>query len=137
MKNIHNYDDIIDLSRPEPRRHTRMSVQARAAQFMPFAALTGYSAVIDEVSRTTDRKLHLDESEINKINKKLRYLSTHKNAALLVEVRHFRKDEKKEGGRYLLSEGRIKKIDEYSQTLTMDDGAVISFSDIISIQISK
>ncbi len=137
MKNIHNYDDIIDLPRPEPRRHTRMSVQARAAQFMPFAALTGYSAVIDEVSRTTDRKLHLDESEINKINKKLRYLSTHKNAALQVEVRHFRKDEKKEGGSYLLSEGKIKKIDEYSQTLTIDDGTVISFSNIISIQISK
>ncbi len=137
MKNIHNYDDIIDLPRPEPRRHTRMSVQARAAQFMPFAALTGYSAVIDEVARTTDRKLHLDESEINKINKKLRFLSINRNTALHVDVKHFRKDEKKEGGSYLLSEGRIKKIDEYSQTLTMDDGTVISFSDIISIQISK
>ena len=137
MKSIHNYDDIYDLPRPEPRRHTRMSAAARAAQFMPFAALTGYASVIEEVSRTTDEKLQLDENEINSINKKLRFLKAHGNRTRSVQIRSFRKDTKKEGGSYVTAEGRVKKIDEYSGYLTMEDGTVIAFDGIISIQINK
>ncbi len=134
-KDIHNYEDIINIPRPEPRRYTRMSVTARAAQFMPFAALTGYTSVIDEVSRTTEHKIQLDESEINRINKKLRYLKHNMKKGILVAIRHFRADEKKEGGKYILSEGLIKQIDEYSRSLTMSDSTVIAFDDILSILI--
>ena len=136
MKSVHNYDDIIDLPHPDPKRHTRMSTQARAAQFMPFAALTGYSAVIDDVSRTTDKKLQLDDSVISSINKKLRYLKNRIND-VDVRISHFKKDPKKEGGNYVISEGRIAKIDEYTGRLLMEDHTVIAFDDILSIDIDK
>lgn len=136
MKSVHNYDDIIDLPHPDPKRHTRMSVQARAAQFMPFAALTGYSAVIDEVSRSTDSKVHLDESVISSINKKLNYLKNNKKN-VYIKICHFKKDSKKEGGSYVITEGRIAKIDEYTARLLMEDHTVIEFDDILSIDIDK
>ncbi len=135
MTSIHDYDDIIGLPHPEPRRHTRMSVQARAAQFMPFAALTGYASVIEEISRTTDKKLHLDESEIKRINNKLRRLKNPANSGKTIRIRFFRRDEKKEGGSYLTAEGQIAKIDEYARALTMSDGTRIAFDDLFSITI--
>ena len=67
------YDDIIHLPHPVSTKHARMSRIDRAAQFSPFAALTGYDAVITETGRLTDSSVELDESRKEVLNERLRY----------------------------------------------------------------
>ncbi len=137
MTSVHYYEDIIDLPHPDPKRHTRMSVQARAAQFMPFAALTGYAAVIDEVSRTTEEKPILDESEKQKINRRLLYLREQAGQAGNIRVVYFLPDMKKAGGSIETACAPVKKIDDFSRMLILQVGRRIPFDDIISIRLTE
>ena len=91
------YDDIIRLSRPVSEKHPRMSMTDRAAQFSPFAALTGYDAAVQETARRTDARIELDEDAKEEIDRRLRQLQPGEP----VTVTYFRPDDRKAGGAYL------------------------------------
>ena len=129
-----NYEDIINMRHPDPKHHLRMSIYARAAQFAPFAALTGYEEQVYETGRRTSKKHELTEEEMLHINDVLVEISTMKNAK--VNITYFVKDEKKSGGKYYTLEGIVKKLDKYKQVITIDD-IRISISDIYRIEIIK
>lgn len=126
------YDDIINLNPPEPKNRKRMPLESRAAQFAPFAALTGYESAIDETSRITEERRILDESEIELIEDTL-YSILNGNDKSDVKIIYFKEDAKKEGGQYLKISGRIKSFDEINNILKMESGEEIIFSDIYEL----
>lgn len=126
------YDDIINLNPPEPKNRKRMPLESRAAQFAPFAALTGYEWAIDETSRLTEEKRILDESEISLIEDVL-YSIVNENSHRSVKIIYFKEDERKEGGKYLEIIGRVKCFDEINKILKMESGEEIDFWDIYEI----
>lgn len=135
MSSIHYYGDIIDLPHPEPRSHLRMSNQDRAAQFMPFAALTGYSAVIDEISRPTEEKVILTEQEKNRISRKLETLQRRLPHEPEANITYFLPDKKKSGGSYQSIQIKIRKIDPIQKHIISTDGLTIDFDNIIRIEL--
>ena len=137
MKSIHQYDDILYLQHPDPKTHDRMPIRDRAAQFMPFAALSGYSAIIAEISRVTERKITLDESEKSELNRKLIRLRSENRPVHDVRIEYFEPDAKKKGGRYLSAVISVQKIDEFRQVLITDTGTEIAFEDILSIDFQE
>ena len=70
----HQYDDIIMLPRHISKKHPPMAASNRAAQFLPFAALTGYDAAIQEAARRTDSFIELDESRKSQLDMQLRLI---------------------------------------------------------------
>ena len=134
MSSIHDYDDIIGMPRPEPKRHTRMPIPARAAQFMPFAALTGYAAVIEEITRQTEEKPFLDENEKQLIDRELRSLKSHPDPLEKVSITYFLPDRKKEGGSIRTLTAAVGKVDEFAGRLLLTDGREIPFDDILAIE---
>lgn len=134
---IDDYNDIINLPHHDSKRHKRMPIKSRAAQFQPFAALTGYSEKITEQGRETEKKYDLSEDELEILNQKL-FLSINNN--LTVEVIYFIYDLKKSGGKYEKTTGKIK-FDEYKKGIYINnlfiylddilDINLIDFSDII------
>lgn len=127
------YDDIINLPHPVSKKHPPMSMLNRAAQFAPFAALTGHGAAIDETARLTDAKIELDADSRADLDRKLHYLAEHLSDAFPVIFVYFLEDGKKSGGTYVSVEGVIKSIDEVNQILLLKDGAKIPVADIIDI----
>ena len=136
MPGIHDYDDILSMKRPEPKYHPRMPLADRAAQFAPFAALTGYSEVIREVGRTTEEKRVLDEREKERINRKLITLQSRISLKPFIVVTYFAPDEKKDGGSYLTVNGNLNKIDTYENKLILTNGVKIDFDEIIELRYS-
>ena len=104
----------------------------REAQFAPFAALTGYNDAIDEVARQTDRKIGLDEYEIERLNNKLKYLSEASETDEVV-ITYYVPDKKKDGGAYVSKSGIVIKVREYERDIVTDDGTKIPIEDIYSI----
>lgn len=127
------YEDIIALSRPVSARRVSMPRYDRAAQFSPFAALTGYDGVIAETARLTDRQVELDEGGKAELDEKLREIQAHIGDMPQVTVTYFREDGCKAGGAYLTVTGKVKKIDEYAQTLVFADGSGIDIGQIYRI----
>ncbi len=129
------YEDIIDLPCPTSERHPRMSMLNRAAQFSPFAALSGYDAAVQETARHTDSKAELSEEEKAILDAKLQVLAgqivRHPTAAFT----YFKPDSKKEGGTYLTVKGALKKLDSYSGEVVLMDGQRLSIEDILDIQL--
>ena len=128
------YDDILDLPHPTSAKHPRMPLSDRAAQFSPFAALSGHGAAIAETARLTDRRIELDEDAKAVLDRKQKLL-----LALIAEqpeitVTWFQPDEKKEGGRYVTTTGRLKRIDETRRILRMADRTAIPLEDILAIE---
>ena len=132
-KDSHRYDDIIDLPHHQSKERSHMSLYNRAAQFAPFAALSGYEDAIDEATRITDSKIILDESEIEKINGTLFELAQNLSDKWNVSITYFKPDTCKNGGAYLTDVGTIKKIDELEKVVVMDSGMKILMEQIISI----
>ena len=128
----HQYDDILNLPRPVSRRHRPMPLEERAVQFAPFAALTGYNDAIDEAARQTDRKIGLDEYEIERLNNKLKYLSEASETDEVV-ITYYVPDKKKDGGAYVSKSGIVIKVREYERDIVTDDGTKIPIEDIYSI----
>ena len=120
-----NYDDIINLPHYEPKHHPRMSMWNRAAQFAPFAALTGYDAAILESGRLTDEWIDLGDSDNEELNRKMELLISKISEQPHVIIDYFVPDERKEGGSYQSYKGNVKRIDEYEHTLVMTDGKKI------------
>lgn len=135
MKN--RYEDIIHLPHPEPKNHPRMSLHDRAAQFSPFAALTGHNAAIDETARLTDRKLELNEERKAELDRMWQYLMEKCKERPLISLTYFIKDEKKEGGIYETTKERLKKLDPYKKILTLESGIGVYYSDIYKIELMK
>ena len=135
-KSIHEYDDIINLPHHQSPTRPHMSNHDRAAQFSPFAALTGYGDAVKETARLTDEKIELDEDAKEALDKKLRFLWENR-VGQQVSVTYFEADSKKEGGAYLSVTGGIKKLNSYERTIMLEDGTVISLDNIMDIQINQ
>lgn len=133
MEPTHKYDDIIDLPHPTSYRHVRMSQHDRAAQFSPFAALTGYDAAVRETARLTDARRELDDTERAVLNEKLRTLRDFLDEEPEVSVTYFVPDRKKAGGEYVTVTGTVKNLDEYARTVVMADGTAIPMEQIREI----
>ena len=127
-----NYDDIINLPHHVSKNHPQMSIVDRAAQFSPFAALTGHSEAIDETARLTDRKIELDESRKEIINEKMRVISE-SGDSLQVEVVCFVPDSRKDGGEYVSVFGTVRKIDGIAREIIMSDGRIIPLENIYDV----
>lgn len=128
------YKDIIDLPHHQSLRRPRMAMIDRAAQFSPFAALTGHNDAIIETARLTDRKIELDEGTKSIINEKIQMISDFLFEKPTVTVTHFEPDIKKEGGTYLNTTGTVKKIDEFKREVILTDGRIILIEHIYDIE---
>ena len=129
------YDDIIALPHPEPRTHPRMSLHDRAAQFSPFAALTGHSAAIAETGRLTDSRITLDESEMARVDAELQHLQELLPSRPTVSITYFVPDERKAGGSYQTVTGTVRRIDTVNGVLLLTDHREIPIADIFDISI--
>lgn len=127
-----DYSDIINLPHHVSRNHPRMTMMARAAQFAPFAALTGYDAVIDETARLTDKQVELEEYDNERLNRKLAELMEAADPQEIT-ISYFKPDSRKSGGSYITLTGRVKKIDTYERVIYMDGGTKIPLGDIVDI----
>ena len=127
------YDDIIHLPHHVSQTHPRMPMQDRAAQFSPFAALTGYGAVIRETGRLTETRPDLDEDARAELDRRLALLSALLETRPLVTLTYFQPDTKKEGGACLTVTGVVRKIDEYHRVLVMEDGLQVPVRDLLSL----
>jgi hypothetical protein len=127
------YEDIIDLPHHVSYRHPRMSRIDRAAQFAPFAALTGYGAAVEETARLTEGLTELDETARALLNEKLRMLADFLDSEPQITITYFRPDERKTGGSYVTVSGTIKMVDEYARTVVMTDQTVIPMEHIREI----
>lgn len=128
------YDDIINLPHPTSARHPRMTLKDRAAQFAPFAALTGHEAAIKETTRLTVEKEILSDEVIAILNEKLNIIAENLGTDQTVQITYFVPDEKKAGGAYVTYSGIVKKIDLYEHMLIMTDGTGIPIGQISEIE---
>ena len=134
MKETHRYDDIINLPRPVSKKRSPMSNFDRAAQFSPFAALTGYDAVIAESGRLTDTRIELDEGGKALLDEKLQTIREHLEEHPAVKLTVFCPDSRKSGGAYEKVTGQVKKIDPVARILVLISGEVIPIDRIYGIE---
>ncbi len=125
------YDDIIDLPHYEPK-HKRMTMENRAAQFAPFAALTGHSAAIAETARLTDSMTELSADEQSRLSRILNYAYERQTE---INITYFLPDKMKEGGKYENIRGRIKKIDEMERIIILSGGIIIPLDFVYDIKV--
>ena len=133
-KNIHEYDDIINLPHHQSPTRQQMSNLDRAAQFSPFAALVGYGDAVKETARLTDERTELGEDAKAALDTAFQSLQRSPDRQQ-VSVTYFKRDLKKVGGAYLSVTGNIKKTDVLERTIMLDDGTVIPMDDILDIQL--
>lgn len=133
FNDVHRYDDIIKLPHHVSKANPQMSILNRAAQFSPFAALTGFDGAIKETARLTNTRMELDENTKTVLDEKLRILQEQLCSQPELEITYFQPDETKAGGAYISVIGIVKKIDRYEQTVVMQDETRIPIEDIIGI----
>ena len=133
-RDMHRYDDIIHLPHHQSGTRPHMSLHDRAAQFSPFAALTGYDAAVEEAARLTEQKLELSEEEKAAIGAKLTEIKEHIKERPEVTVTYFVPDERKAGGTYVTVTGTVRRIDEFERIVVMQDQSRIGIDDIIVLQ---
>lgn len=131
---IPSYDDIIYRPHPTSTGHPRMPLSARAAQFAPFSALTGYGAALVETARLTEQRVELTQDELSELDRRQQILISHINEHPEVTVTWFRPAERKEGGKYITTTGNLKRIDAVQRTMRLLDGTVIPLDDIIHLK---
>ena len=128
------YDDIINLPHPTSTKHPRMPISDRAAIFSPFAALTGHAAAIQETARLTDQRIELDEDTKAELDRKQKILMDYIADQPEVTITWFCPDEKKSGGAYVVTMGRLKKVDDVVGTLKLADETTIPLNEIVDLQ---
>ena len=133
MDNEHRYDDIINLPHHVSAMRPQMSMHDRAAQFSPFAALTGYDDAVEETARLTDKQAVLSEDEQNQLDEQLRLIADRIDEKPEAEVTYFLPDELKEGGKYITVNGCVRRIDEYEKEIVFTDGVRIKLECIYKI----
>ena len=132
-----NYEDIIDLPHHVSQKRPQMPMQDRAAQFSPFAALTGYDAAVKEAARFTDSPVELSEEELELLNRKLNRLLDNIPRQPLVSFTCFKPDDKKSGGSYVTCRGVVKKVDICKRLIIMQDGTLIPMDQVLDIEIRE
>lgn len=131
------YDDILHTPWPQPGTRTRMAVEDRAAQFAPFAALTGYEAVLQEAARLTQHPVYLTEESLDALNAQLRKAQERLDTQPQITMTVYYEDRVKEGGRFETITGRLKKIDLYQGGLVLTDGREIPFFRICDLTVEE
>ena len=133
--NTNPYADIIDLPHHVSIRHPQMSMEKRAAQFSPFAAMVGHDAAIRETARLTEKQLDLTEDEKALLDGKLQLLREHIKEQPAVTITYFQPDKKKSGGAYVTVTGSAKKVDSVYYKLILQDETTIHIRDIIDLRV--
>ena len=128
------FDDIINLPHHVSATRPQMSMIDRAAQFSPFAALTGYDAAIKETGRLTDEKIEMDEEALNILNMKFQILVDSLDEEPEVTFTYFKPDARKAGGAYIEVTGTVKKVDDFEKLIVMQNGMKIPMDDILNIE---
>ncbi len=127
------YDDMVYMQNPTPTCKPRMSLHDRAAQFSPFAALTGYEDAVEETARLTDARLELSEDMKTILNEKMQMILDNAESEPVVAITYFLPDKKKSGGAYVEVTGVVKEIDEYERCIVMTDKKKIPIEQIREI----
>jgi hypothetical protein len=127
------YDEIMGLPHHVSKTRPQMPMSDRAAQFAPFAALTGYDSAIKETGRLTDERIEHDVEALSALDMKYQLLMEALDEAPEVTITYFQPDERKAGGKYVSAVGAVKKIDDFERRITMRDGTRIPMDDILSI----
>ena len=130
------YEDIINQKRPISKKHPPMPLEERAAQFAPFAALTGYEETITETAREVDKRIELDEEAQNTINRKIQELKQQIVTKPIVAITYFQKDLRKKGGEYVTVTEKIRKIDDYKKIIVLENKTEIPIREILDIDVS-
>lgn len=133
-EDMYKYKDMIDLPHPVSRIHPQMPVGDRAAQFAPFAALTGHHEAVKETARITDERIELDEYCKAALDGKLKKIREGLGTERNVMVIYFVPDIYKAGGSYVTVTGCVKKIDEYERILILSDGTRIPIDEMTAIE---
>ncbi len=128
-----NYEDIIILPHPVSRKHKQMSMHDRAAQFAPFAALTGYEDMVEETARETDPCKDLEEDAKEMLDARFAMLCTEQGLHPQIRITYFNADKLKDGGVYLTINGILQSADTEKRLIRMQDGRRISLDDIVDI----
>ena len=131
------YGDILGLPHFEPKRHMRMSLYKRAAQFAPFAALTGYGDAVKEAARYTEKGIELSEDEADQMDKKLMLLLSRNSEKPEITFYYFKPDERKTGGSFCSLTGKIKNIDFMNREICLEDGQRILLENILDMEERK
>lgn len=132
------YNDILNYEYPNPEIEKDFPDKIiRAAQFAPFAALTGHDDAIAETARLTDSKTELDEYQKAELNRKLITLSEHINDEISASITYFEADGKKKGGKYVTKTGKVKKVREFEQDVIFEDGTRIFIDDITAVECAE
>ena len=133
MKLASKYEEIMKHPHHVSKTRPQMPMSDRAAQFAPFAALTGYDSAIKETGRLTDEKIELDEEALTALDMKYQILMDAFDDAPEVTITFFQPDERKAGGKYIAATGAVKKVDDFERRITMRDGTRIPMDDVLSI----
>ena len=128
------YDDIFHLARPQSKKHSPMPIEDRAAQFLPFAALTGYDGAVSETARLTEERIELDPQEAERLGERLALLSKRQQEQPELSLLYFVPDTRKAGGAYVTVSGRIKKITDFPRCIYLTDGSEIPIEDIVAVE---
>ena len=134
---MRKYDDMIHIAWPRPTNRARMSVGDRAAQFAPFAALTGYDAVLAETARLTQNPVFLTEESLEELNAQLRLAQARQDEQPRLQMTVYYEDDRKAGGRFESITGNLKKIDLYQGGLILTDGREIPFFRICDLELAE
>ena len=127
----YKYDDIINLPHHVSSRHPQMPMMNRAAQFSPFAALTGYDDAVRETARLTDEKIELDEYEKEELDRKIQWIGSHLDEHIPVSITYFQPDDRKAGGAYEKIVDTIRKINVYEHEILLTKGTKIPIMNIL------
>ena len=125
------YDDILHFARPQSKKHTPMPMEDRAAQFSPFAALTGYDAAVSETARLTEERIELDPQEAERLGERLAKRQQEQPELSLL---YFVPDARKAGGAYVTVSGQLKKITDFPRCIYLTDGSRIPIEDIVAVE---
>ena len=134
MRMNNRYDEIINLPHHVSTTRPQMPLSDRAAQFAPFAALTGYDSAIKETGRLTDERIELDEEALTALDRKYQLLMDTLDDAPEVTIIYFQPDERKAGGQYVSATGTVKKVDTFGRRILLQDGTRIPLDSVYDLR---
>ena len=134
MRMNNRYDEIMNLPHHVSKTRPQMPMSDRAAQFAPFAALTGYDSAIKETGRLTDERIELDEEALTALDRKYQLLMDTLDDAPEVTIIYFQPDERKAGGQYVSATGTVKKVDTFGRRIILQDGTRIPLDSVYDLR---
>ena len=134
MRMNNRYDEIMELPHHVSKTRPQMPMSDRAAQFAPFAALTGYDSAIKETGRLTDERIELDEEALTALDRKYQLLMDTLDDAPEVTIIYFQPDERKAGGQYVSATGTVKKVDTFGRQILLQDGTRIPLDSVYDLR---